>query len=121
MEDLKYELLSPQDYQQFREVFHKAFGRTPDLQSMNALIAKDKNEIVAFVCIYLTLVVDSMWVKPEWRLKGICKKLFAGIRNLPWKIGHGYYIFASRKRESAMAKKFGASKLPYELWCWKKG
>lgn len=113
-----YELLQPQDHQQFGEKFEAAFGRFPDLSTVSAVVGKDEEgNIIAFVGLYNIVVADSMWVSPERRHKGIWRKLIDGINKLPWKVGSGYYLFSSKGREDALAKLFGGRQLDHlKLW-----
>ena len=113
-----YGLLQPQDYESFSEKFNAAFGRYPDLGTVSAIVGKDETgEIFAFVGLYNIVVADSMWVAPERRHKGIWRRLIDGINRLPWKPGSGYYLFASRGREDALAKVFDGTPLRHlNVW-----
>ena len=102
-----YELLQSKDFKHFSEVFDKAFGRVPDLSAMTAIVAKEGDEIVGFLGLYAITVVDSMWIKPELRGKGLWKKIFQFGLALPWKKGNGFHILAANGREEALCKKFG--------------
>lgn len=101
-----YRLLQPSDHEQFKRVFEKAFNRVPDLSNMTAIIGIKNEEIISFLCLYTVQVVDSMWIKPEYRQKKIWKELIDFIIDLPWKLGNGFYLFVGKNRESKIAKKY---------------
>ena len=117
---MTYRLLQPNDLPQFIQVFEKAFGRVPDISSMTAVLALEGDEIVGFGCLYQVTVADSMWIAPQWRRKGVWRRIIEATLALPWRKGEGFYLFEGRTREGALAKKSGATKLPFNLWRWRK-
>lgn len=113
---ISYELLSTTYVEQFKDLFKQAFGREPDLRNMTALLAIEDGRIIGFTGLYAVTVIDSMWISPEWRYKGIWRKMLKAIMALPWKAGEGFYLFAARKREEALAKLFGGSRKQFTVW-----
>lgn len=114
---LSYELLQPQDIQQFIEIFPTVFGRVPDMRSTTAVVGKDEKGVIkSFVCLANITVLDGMWISPEYRHKGVWRKLLEKVLTLPWGIGEGFYLLCGTSREVALAKWMKMVKTPFTIW-----
>jgi len=116
----EYRLLQPHERAIFSKTFEKAFGRLPDMNDMTAMCAWEDGEIVGFMGMYTSLVLDSMWVKDAYRGRNMCTRLIGAIRDLPWKFGRGCYFFSHKSSHEALARKFGARRSGKKLWEWSK-
>lgn len=118
LDNLTFSLLGQQeeDYKEFDAVYVEAFGIHPDLANMRPMVARDgSGKIVAFFGLYQVVVADSMWIAPEYRNKGLWKRLIEAINSLPWGSGRGYYFFEEKKKQGLIARMFG-KELPIKVW-----
>lgn len=117
MAGLEYRLLKADEYAKFKDVYLQAFNLVPDLENMYPMVAWQGEEIVGFLCLYTSLVMDSVWTRPNLRGTGIWKKLIRAINNCAWPKGRGYYLFVEKSGFSKnLAINSGASKEDAELW-----
>lgn len=112
------ELLQVQDNEEFRQCFGEAFpGLEPDLENMRPVVLRDaEGKIAAFFGLYQVVVADSMWVRKDWRRKGVWRQLVEFVNGLPWGKGRGYYFIEEKAKQGLVAKLMGGEKLPVQLW-----
>jgi hypothetical protein len=93
-------LIKPEEWQQLEPVFREQGGRMSDPKNATAAVAvDDKGRIVAFWTLQRVWHAGPRWTSPEYRHRGLGKRLHGLIERLfEKKPGSGYYSFSDNAR-----------------------
>lgn len=115
---MRVRLIRPEEWAQLAPVFDAEGGVLPPPESgATAAVAFDDQGLAGFWVVQPCWHVGPLWVRPEYRGKGLWRRLSAVVDALfQRQPGTGYYSFSDGPRMDAVFAKLDYQRLGYQVW-----
>lgn len=103
------------DWPQIIEIFKEEGQKAPDKSTMTGAVCEQNGEIIAFRGVEVMIHAGPLWVRKDYRGKGIWRGL-SEVINKWFTKGTGYYVFSSSPKTDAINRKLGLEDLKLKVF-----
>lgn len=109
--------IPPEEWHRLREVYESNGMPLPPAERNSGVIAEVDGQIVGHQGLHTLLHAGPLWVAPEWRGRGVSDGMNFEIERIVREMGaSAYFMFPSNAQSENAVRRFGLSKLPWQVF-----